>query len=61
MELEDAQKYAEEIDKKRLHFLHSFAKKDSDYTKFDVSFNCMTMSVSEIVETIAKIIEIRDF
>jgi cytidylate kinase len=57
----EAQKYALSLDKKRKQFRDFFEGKDSDYTSFDITFNCMTMTVDEIVSIIVKAIELRRF
>jgi cytidylate kinase len=58
---DEAEKYAISLDKKRKQFRDYFEGKGSDYTNFDITFNCMTMSVDEIVSIIIKAIEIRHF
>ena len=57
--LEEARKMANDIDKKRREFREYFAGKGTDYTRFDLTINCMTLSVDEISELILKIAEIR--
>ena len=57
--MEEAKKYAIDIDKKRAEFRDYFHGKGSDYSFFDVTFNCMTLSVDDIVESIIKILQIR--
>jgi cytidylate kinase len=61
LSLEEAKKYALNIDKKRKQFRDYFEGKNSDYTMFDITFNCMTLSVEEIVKTIIKTAELRNF
>jgi cytidylate kinase len=56
---EEAQKYALSLDKKRKQFRDYFEGKGSDYTSFDMTFNCMTLSVEEIASIIVKTIELR--
>jgi cytidylate kinase len=58
---EEAQKYALSLDKKRKQFRDNFQGKGSDYTSFDMTFNCMTLTVEEIVSIIIKTIELRHF
>lgn len=52
LSIEDARTFALDIDKKRKEFREYFEGKNTDYTRFDVSFNCMTVSVEEIVDAI---------
>jgi cytidylate kinase len=59
LSLEDAEKYALDIDRKRKQFREYFEGKNTDYTKFDLTFNCMTLSIDEIVKIILKAIEVR--
>jgi cytidylate kinase len=56
---EEAEKYAINLDKKRKQFREYFEGKGSDYTNFDITFNCMTLSVDEIVSIIIKAVELR--
>ena len=56
---EEARKNAIEIDKKRKEFRDYFQGKESDYTWFDLKFNCMTFSIEEIVSIVLKAAEIR--
>ena len=58
--LEDAEKYAHDIDRKRKQFREYFEGKNTDYTKFDLTFNCMTLSIDEIVKIILKAVEVRN-
>lgn len=57
--LEQAKKYCLDIDKKREDFRDYFQGKGNDYTRFDITFNCMTMDSSEIVEVIFEALKIR--
>ena len=59
LSLEEAEKYTLDIDRKRKQFRDYFEGKNTDYTSFDLTFNCMTMSAEEIVHIIMKTIEIR--
>jgi cytidylate kinase len=61
IELEAAERYILEIDKKRAEFRDYFGGVNTDYTRFDISFNSMTLSVREIVDIIIKTMEIRKF
>ncbi len=60
LSLEEAVKYAKDIDKKRQLFRDTFQGKNTDYTEFDLTFNCMTLSVDEIVKIIVRAIEVRN-
>ncbi len=57
---ENAKATAIEIDRKRKEFRNYFEGKNTDYTFPDITINCMTFTVDEIVETITKIAEQRD-
>ncbi|MBN2611024.1 MAG: cytidylate kinase-like family protein [Bacteroidales bacterium] len=57
--LEEAEQYALDIDRKRRQFREFFEGKNTDYTRFDLSFNCMTLSVDEMVSIILKAVEVR--
>ena len=59
LSLEDAEKLALEIDRKRQQFRDYFEGKNTDYTRFDITFNTMTLSVDEIVKIIVRAAEIR--
>jgi len=61
MTLEEAQKYAIETDKKRVKFRNSFYGRNTDYTRFDITFNCMTLSMDEISDTIIELLKRRNF
>lgn len=57
--IEEAKKIALEIDKRRVEYRDYFQGKGNDYTWFDVRYNCMTLSVDEIAESVVKLMEIR--
>ncbi len=57
--LEEAEKLTKDIDKKRKQSREYFEGKNTDYTQFDLTINCMTLSIDEIVKIIVKAIEIR--
>lgn len=57
--LEETEKIVEEVDKKRQLFRENFQGKGTDYTQFDLSLNCMTLSIEEIASIIAKAVEVR--
>lgn len=59
MTIEQARKFALDMDRKRREFREYYAGKDTDYTRYDVTFNCMTLSVDEIVDALLKIAELR--
>jgi len=59
--LDDARELAKEVDRKREQFRNYFHGKNTDYTEFDVTINCMTFTIDEIARAIANIIEIRGF
>jgi cytidylate kinase len=54
-----AQNYVREIDKKREEIRVYFGGKDTDYTRFDLTFNSMTLSIKEIVDIIIHTMDIR--
>lgn len=56
-----AAKYALEIDKKRKEFRDYFHGRETDYTRFDVIYNCMTLSVDNIAESIISLLQERRF
>ncbi len=56
---DEAKKAAMDVDKKRKEFRDYFQGKDTDYTRFDLTINCMTFSIEEIVHIILRVAEIR--
>jgi cytidylate kinase len=58
---EEAKKTALDIDKKRKEFREYFQGKGSDYTSFDLTINCMSFSIEEIMHIILRTAEIRKF
>ena len=56
----EARKTAIAIDNQRKEFRESFKGKDNDYTWFDLTINCMTLSVAEIVNIIANAAAIKN-
>jgi cytidylate kinase len=60
-EPKDAEQYVLEIDRKRIEFINFFGGINTDYTRFDITFNAMTLSVPEIVDIIIKTMEMRKF
>jgi cytidylate kinase len=60
MSVEEAKKYAMDIDRKRAAFRDYFHGKGSDYSRYDVTFNCMTLSIENITEAIIKLLQLRD-
>jgi len=59
MSIEEAKKYCIEIDKKREQFRDYFQGKGNDYTRFDLTFNCMTIDPEEISSIIVEALKIR--
>jgi cytidylate kinase len=57
--LDEAEKIIKDIDKKRELFRDYFQGKNTDYTQFDLTFNCMTLSTDEITAIIMKAIDER--
>jgi len=55
----EALKYIREIDKRRAQYREYYEGTNTDYTKFDLHFNCMTLKTEEIVEVIVKMMELR--
>lgn len=60
LSMDEARKYALEIDKKRQEFREFFQGKKDDYSLYDLKLNCMTLSVEETSLIIAKAIELRN-
>lgn len=60
MSIEDARKYAQDVDRKRQHFRDYFHGRGTDYSFFDIRFNTMTLSVDEMTEAIIKMMQIRE-
>ena len=61
LSVEQAKKRAIEIDKKREEFRNYFQGKGSDYTRFDVKYNCMTLSPGDIACSIVNLLQSRKF
>jgi cytidylate kinase len=59
MSLEKARETCQDTDKKRKEFRDFFEGKNTDYTRPDATFDCMTLTVDEIVSTIVKMVELR--
>jgi cytidylate kinase len=57
--IDQARSYALNIDKKRSHFRDFFQGKGNDYSRFDIKFNCMTLSNDEIIEIIIGALRVR--
>lgn len=55
--LADARKLAIENDKKREKFRNAFEGRNTDYTRFDVTYNRMTLTEDEIVTSIIGMME----
>jgi cytidylate kinase len=56
----DAKKSIIEMDKKRQRFREAFEGRNTDYTWFDITFNRMALTEYEIIETIIKMMEIKN-
>lgn len=61
IDLKEAEIFVQNIDKQRAEFRDYFGGKNTDYTRFDISFNSMTLTVREIVDVIIRTMEIRKF
>ena len=48
--IDQARSYAQSIDKKRAQFRDFFQGKGSDYTRFDIKLNCMTLEMKEMID-----------
>ena len=57
--LDEAKRYALEIDKRRLQYREYFRGKKNDYTSYDIKLNCMTLNIDELTDIIIKSIEVR--
>jgi len=57
--IEDSRKYCIDVDKKREEFKNFYHGKGSDYTRYDISFNAMTLSVYEMADIIISALKIR--
>lgn len=61
LDFKDAETFVLNVDKQREEFRDYFGGVNTDYTRFDISFNSMTLSIREIVDIIIKTMEIRKF
>ena len=61
MTQKEATKFSIDVDRKRREFRDYFHGKGTDYTRFDVRYNCMTLSVEEIADSIIGLMKIRKF
>jgi len=59
LSIEDAKKYCIDVDKKREEFKNFYHGRGSDYTRYDLSFNSMTLSVEEIADIVIAALKIR--
>ncbi len=57
--LEEARKKCNDIDKKREQFKDLFHGKGSDYTRSDITLNCMMLTINEISDIIIEALKIR--
>jgi cytidylate kinase len=55
----EARKSVIEMDKKRERFRESFEGRNTDYTWFDATFNRMSLTENEIIETIIRMMEVK--
>jgi len=56
----EATKHALHVDKNRREFRDYFHGKGTDYTRFDVRYNSMTLSVNDITENIISLMKVRN-
>ncbi len=56
----EAAKFAINIDNKRREFREYFHGKETDYTRFDITYNVMTLSQDEIAESIISLMQVRN-
>ena len=61
MNEKEAEKYAVEIDKKRKDLRDYYHGRGTDYTRFDVKYNCMTLSIDNIADSILSMMQSRNF
>jgi len=59
-EPQEAEHYVREIDRKREEIRIYFGGINTDYLRFDITFNAMTLSVQEIVDIIIHSMEVRN-
>jgi len=59
MKPDEARQFAIETDKNRMKFRESFYGRSTDYTRFDVTYNCMTFTDDEIIKSITSLLLIR--
>lgn len=59
MTMDESKKFAREIDNRRQQYRELFKGKNTDYTWFDIRFNCMSVKVEEMVETIIRLAEMK--
>ncbi|MCK4750302.1 MAG: cytidylate kinase-like family protein [Bacteroidales bacterium] len=57
--IEQARSYAQSVDKKRSHFRDYFQGKGTDYTRFDIKLNCMTLETDEIIHIVVGALKTR--
>jgi len=57
--IEQARTYAQTVDKKRSRFRDNFQGKGTDYTRFDIKLNCMTLEKDEIIDIIVSALTTR--
>lgn len=59
MPMEQARKECADIDKKRQQFREFFEGKNTDYTRYDLTMNSMTLSIEDMVKIIIKAVEVK--
>ena len=57
--LEQAKKYCLDIDKKRKQYVDFYHGVNTDYSRYDIKFNCMSVDVSEMSDIIIEALKIR--
>lgn len=59
LSIEDAKKFCNKVDRKRTEFRNFYHGKDTDYTRYDIRLNAMTLSVDEMADIIIAALKIR--
>lgn len=57
----EALKLTQETDRKRKEFRDYFHGSGTDYTRFDIRYNCMTLKAEEIADSIVNLMKAREF
>jgi len=58
--IDQARHYAQSIDKKRAQFRNMFQGRETDYTRFDLKLNCMTLEINEMLDIIVAAMRTRE-